>query len=797
MVGVRRLVSVGFGCVLGAVLGVLVVAAPALAAGDANQASCANEGMPGFRSYMADCRAYELVSPSSIGGELVVAPEVSGSGAVIGESLGGAGGVGNIPGTGAVYAFARGADGWLTGPLNPPASLLSVGDNFGFKSPIAASSDFGRALFGLHSPSEPLDAENLYVSEPGGAFKEVGPDVPPSALTGEPGNSPYASPASAYEGLYLFSGGYLGGASSDLSHIVFTLYGPSSEGPPPKTHDYLWPGDSTILNHGEEGLPSLYEYVGTGNTEPKLVGVSDQHALASDTEAHLISQCGTLPGGPFSGAHFPEESYNDVSANGSVVFFTALHNLGCSGEQPPVNELYARVGGAKTVAVAEPSQGYCAGSPSPPCADAHFAGASEDGSRVFFTTAQSLLPEDEGGAGSGNDLYEAEINGGVRTGLVQVSHDPEGPLAAAEVQGVVRVSEDGSHVYFVAQGVLTSTPDTSLAPGQQVAVAGQENLYVYERDSAFPNGHVAFIGSLAGGDSADWRALDFERPVDVTPDGRFLLFVSQADLTPVDTSSTPQVFRYDAQTGTVVRVSVGQRGFNENGNTRSFAASFPIQQYALFSSPLDSTRAMSDDGQYVFFQSADGLTPLALNGQQISEELGEPVYAKNVYEYHNGEVALVSDGEDRSVVSTGQLPAVALVGTDSSGQDVFFTSADRLVPEDGSIQQVVYDARAGGGFSAVSPVECSGDGCQGALRATPALAVGGSASQSAEGDLTPPPVLVAKPKPKSVSARARQLARALRVCAREHGKQRRRCEARARAHARAASRAAKSNGRNR
>jgi hypothetical protein len=782
MVGLRGLVSAGVGLVLGALLCVLVVAAPALAAGDANRASCPNEGMPGFRSYLADCRAYELVSPSSIDGYFVADPLVSGGGAVIAESLGGAAETANAPGTGAEYSFTRGTSGWLTSPLNPPAPLLGISDDAIATPPLAASSDFGRVLFGLHSAAEPSDAESLYVTEAGGAFKEVGPDVPASSLIGAPGGGALGSVTST-DLLYIHNS-YLGGASSDLSHIAFVLYGPASEGEG-VTHSYLWPGDSTMRGQEEESLPSLYEYVGTGNSEPKLVGVSDQHALASDTEAHLISQCGTIAGGPFPGARFAAESYNDVSADGSVVFFTAMDNPECSGEQPPVNELYARVGGEKTVAVSEPSLGYCKGSPSPPCAAAQFAGASEDGSRVLFTTSQSLLSEDEGGAGNGNDLYEAEIKGGVRTGLVQVSHDPEGPLAAAEVQGVARVSEDGSHVYFVARGVLTSTPNTSLAPGQQVAVAGQDNLYVYEHDSAFPNGHVAFVAHLAESDSEDWQTFDSRRPVDLTPNGRFLLFVSSADLTPGDTSAAGQVFRYDAQTGTVVRVSIGQGGFNENGNTASFAASFPTQEHANFSSARESTRAMSDDGQYVFFQSPDALTPQALEGQP------------NVYEYHDGEVTLVSDGQDRSVVTVLQVPSVGLVGTDSSGQDVFFTTADQLTPEDGSTQQVVYDARIEGGFPGVSPAECSGDGCQGALSASPAVSVGGSASQSAEGDLAPPPVAIAKAKPKPVSARSKQLARARRVCAREHGKRRRKCEARARAHARAGSRAAKSNGRNR
>ena len=60
-------------------LGVLVFAsASALAAGDANESACPNEASSGFRSYLPDCRAYELVSPpfkDAVRPALAAAPE--------------------------------------------------------------------------------------------------------------------------------------------------------------------------------------------------------------------------------------------------------------------------------------------------------------------------------------------------------------------------------------------------------------------------------------------------------------------------------------------------------------------------------------------------------------------------------------------------------------------------------------------------------------------------------------------------------------------------------------------------
>ena len=131
---------------------------------------------------------------------------------------------------------------------------------------------------------------------------------------------------------------------------------------------------------------------------------------------------------------------------------------------------------------------------------ANFAGASEDGSRVFFTTAAPLSAED---TDSGNDLYMAQIgcpegepecavSERVVTAMTQVSHAP-GVGEAAEVQGVVAVAPDGSRAYFVARGVLSEAPNAQGA----FAVKGADNLYVY--DDAAARARSRLSGSSARG----------------------------------------------------------------------------------------------------------------------------------------------------------------------------------------------------------------------------------------------------------------------------------------------------------
>ena len=150
---------------------------------------------------------------------------------------------------------------------------------------------------------------------------------------------------------------------------------------------------------------------------------------------------------------------------------------------------------------------------------------------------------------------------------------------------------------------------------------------------------------------------------------------------------------------------------------------------------------MSDDGSYVFFQSPVGLTPGALNDVQIGTEEGSPTYAQNVYEWHEGKVSLISDGRDTSTgggrlgIEEGGNSSVVLLGSDRSGANVFFQTADRLVPQDTDTQADLYDARIGGGFPNVSPAPpCAGEGCRAAPAGPLGLAAPASASFTGAGN---------------------------------------------------------------
>ena len=117
--------------------------------------------------------------------------------------------------------------------------------------------------------------------------------------------------------------------------------------------------------------------------------------------------------------------------------------------------------------------------------------------------------------------------------IVQVSGGGTGDLTpgtGAQVGGVVSISEDGSHVYFTAEGVLTTVPNAA----SQIATAGEPNLYAFDSEtnetrfvatlSSLDLGLTgARIGNRGSGSSVE------NRLAQTTPDGQYLIFDSFAN----------------------------------------------------------------------------------------------------------------------------------------------------------------------------------------------------------------------------------------------------------------------------
>ena len=404
---------------------------------------------------------------------------------------------------------------------------------------------------------------------------------------------------------------------------------------------------------------------------------------------------------------------------------------------------------ACTINVSE-SQRYLHPNPAGP-QSARYWGASADGSKVFFTSTAELTEDAYTGAhGEGANLYEYDLQTGGLTDLTGEQTDNTGEGAA--VQGVVQISEAGGYVYFVAKGALKGAGGATLHYGNgeaPVEEAEKYNLYVVHEGSA-----PAFIATLAAVDQGDWLGGTSD-PADeagpeknsavVSPGGAYLAFMSERSLTGYDnrqatagdcetdlenneheSGACREVFLYDAATGRTACASCDPSGARPVG-----PAGFSTEPFVSFAGYRP--RNLLDDGA-LFFNSSDALVPHATDGR------------RNVYEYEHGGVYPISNvtgGHESFFLDSAKGP------NGEEGGNVFFATADQLLPQDTGNNVVVYDARAGGGFPVLtSAPACDNESsCKPPPAAPPTIfGAGPSETLSAPGNPAPPPLVPSKPK---------------------------------------------------
>ena len=604
---------------------IAVIVVYGLWASSAVAAKCANETLriEDHSTSLPDCRAFELVSPPYKDGYFPFFEAISPDGGrALFNSLGAFGGAqGNHLVEGTEYESLRTPSGWVAKAITPPASM------FPYAHWEDASPDLSRTLWLARTASQTGDVEDLYVREADGSFVLVGPMLPPA--DDKAPHSPFASPN--------FGELSYTGASLDLNHVFFEI---REEG-----EGLVWPGDKTLPGSNPT---SLYEYSGVGNSEPKLVGVNNEGSFSHNNEAEMITQCGVGLGGEASGS-----LYNAISSSGASVFFTA-NAATCGGFGPTANEVYARVNKAETVHISEPTLEDCETCDTSSPSEGIFEGASRNGTKAFFLSEQEgLLP-----GAKGMNLYEYDFDGPAHNKLARVASAVSEP----KIQGIARISEDGSHAYFVAAMVLATNKNGN----KEEAIEGDDNLYVFDSVT----GGITFIGILSSEDEEDWAIVDGGRPMQATPDGKFAVFASRAHLTSDDTSGdgVVQLFEYDAETGKLARISIGQKGaffcsatgkteggYNCNGNTANTTYAPNPGSFKVASSAraiLRDKAHISENGSTVVFESNSPLAPQAENS--LSSKL-----CSNVYEYRwskdeggiaNGNVSLVSDGQERHYI---------------------------------------------------------------------------------------------------------------------------------------------------
>jgi hypothetical protein len=436
-----------------------------------------------------------------------------------------------------------------------------------------------------------------------------------------------------------------------------------------------------------------------------------------------------------------------MSADGSRIIFndttTPAGNCGtalqASGWAMPftctLEHIYVREDGQSTRLIS----GSAPGVPADPLAGpgVSYWGTDRNVSSIFFAaqarlTADSTASHDPGdgvSTGSFGDLYRYDLDADGGAGrLTDITVDPSS-AEGAQVIGVLGVSEDGRRAYFVAR--------SNRLDGEQ-GVAGQANLYLWDGRGQSPT--TTFIATLQApqsreeiGDAMNWNRPNYMQAAQLTPDGGHLVFSSKNRLTAYDNDGHAQVYLYSADDDVLRCASC----FGPQPATGD--AFIPQEKQFDTTTQTRPGRAITDDGERVFFSAVQSLVP----GSDANQ-------AVDVYEYDAAadRVGLLSGGRDPD--------QSYLLGSDRSGDNVFFVTRAALAAGDLDANVDIYDARVGGGILVPSsPPPCSGDDCQQAPNAAPSFRLPGSVISGAEKG-PPAPLLrlgKATPRGRAVSIR--------------------------------------------
>jgi hypothetical protein len=691
----------------------------------------------------------------------------------------------------------RGSAGWTSQDISP-SNPVPVGTEEA--SYPAFSEDLSRSVLQPYGPF--ISASSPFALAPNEASEQT-PFLRSMFAGGEPSdvcqqsatNSCFRPLVSGLAGFANVPEGTVFGACKPGSNCGHA--GPSFEGASGELTHMVIRSKVALTGTPLESHEGLYEW-----SEGKLALVS---LLPHEPGQPEVTAGEAYLGGGGNG--YVPMTRNAISADGTRVFWTEGSSVGPHG-------LFVRDvprGETLRLDVAQP------GCTSEACearwAEPTFQTASPDGSRVFFTDQQRLT-SDGGAKGKyvegtkeTEDLYECEVlpdaQGGLECRLSDLT-----PLSAggpADVQSLLLgSSEEGCdvgsagecNVFFVANGQLTSEAN---ARGEHpvkgnCAYSGGEaascNLYEAHLEGA--QWKTSLVTVLSQNDAVDWglygKSGDRQDvTARVSPNGRFLVFMSERDLTgysPVDAvtgRADEEVYEFDAQTGGLACVSCDPTGAHpvsvnpedvtkldkDAGWQRNGLAGFVP---AWLAPGLHQPRYLLDDGR-AFFDSPDGLVSADVNGVGDVYEY-EPAGVGSCGPVVNGasiafKAARVAEweglkGEEPAgcvgLISSGTASEEAgFLDSSESGEDVFFQTTAKLVPQDYDSLYDDYDAHecSTGSPCPASPAPAtpacqSADACRAAPTPQPEV-FGTPASETFSAPAIPPSSPVGEGKAKKTT----------------------------------------------
>jgi hypothetical protein len=277
------------------------------------------------------------------------------------------------------------------------------------------------------------------------------------------------------------------------------------------------------------------------------------------------------------------------------------------------------------------------------------------------------------------------------------------------------VAENGD-VYFLSPELLHGSN----------GVANQENLYVYRNEK------VHFVASLSPAGRPcvldQGEKLCSETAVarmNITPDDSYMAFLTASQVTSYENEGKPELYRYTPSSDELICVSCIPSG--EPPDPTPCVPYLPCEEVTASHNGL----FMTNDGR-TFFETGDAL---------VSQDTNE---TRDVYEFVEGRPQSITGGTGVGNEAFGLQTIMALpglVGVSADGTDVYFSTYDVLVGQDGNGEAVkIYDARSGGGFQFTPPVPpcVAADECHGPGSSAPGPAPSGTGSDlGGSGNLQP------------------------------------------------------------
>ena len=650
-------------------------------------AACPNQAFrTGPSAKLPDCRAYEMVSPVEKNGGDVLTRLGFEQAAVDGtrmtfSSKTSFGSPQSAPIFSQYLASRDPEEGWSTRSISPPRKTLPIYPIVGpvaeqqfkaFSADLCSgwlSQGYDEAL----APGAPPHLPNLYRRDHCGTegYELLSTVAPPG-----------------FEFAYRESNYYLDilGFSEDGSRSVFRAPAALTDNAAPIKEKEIYA-----------------VYVAYDGGKLRLVSL-----LPNGTVATTHSSAGTQQG--IEGEYSADSVYHAVSQDGSRIYWTANEGTGPPGEgsRNRPGRLYLRTNATELPSLI--SDGKCS-QPGRACTIAvseapttRFVAANPDGSKAIYATGAT------GGDVFGNELFEFDLT------------TKSSEQIAGDVEGVMGASEDLSRIYLVSAEVLSDDQENEHGDKAQ---PGKANLYLYETAGE----EFTFIGTLssldlkgeanATGPLSPIAFLPNRRNSRVSPDGMHMVFTSAAPLSGYDNTDLlrgepdAEVFHYDASTGELPCVSCNPSGARPISRNLSFGV-IPYWAAATlpgWESQTRPSRALSEDGSRLFFDSFDALLPADSNGRRDVyqwEAPGSGDCSEGSASYFD------SNGGCLSLISSGQSPSDSeFFDATPSGAEVFFGTQSSLLPQDPGLVDV-YAAKEGGGFAPPPPPPppCVGDACQ-------------------------------------------------------------------------------------